>query len=175
MMRKSTVNSWKAIGSALLVTTMVVAGGRATRAASPEGSDDRGGNASVAARLGGFPGILAFLDRFVVPAEVTDPVVGPFFVPNIKEPAGDIEQCLAMLLDHDLGGSSPHFGAILADGHQCRSSMSNIHRGFGIPDFVIDRFIAIVGEQAAMVGVADSDIQEVAKALDSYRGGVRDK
>jgi hypothetical protein len=174
MIRTLTASSWKMITSALLVAAIVGGASRAMRAASTDGSDDRD-NTSVAARLGGFPGILAFLDRFVVPAEVADPVVGPFFVPNIKEPAGDIEQCLAMLLDHDLGGSSPHFGAILADGHQCRSSMSNIHRGFGIPDFVIDRFIAIVGEQAAMVGVADSDIQEVAKVLDSYRGGVRNK
>jgi hypothetical protein len=175
MIRTVTTNAWNVMTSALLVAMIVIGATRATRAEPADGSDDRGGNTSVAARLGGFPGILAFLDRFVVPAEVADPVVGPFFVPNIKEPAGDIEQCLAMLLDHDLGGSSPHFGAILADGHQCRSSMSNIHRGFGIPDFVVDRFIAIVGEQAAMAGVADSDIQEVAKVLDSYRGGVRNK
>ena len=172
MMRTLTANLWKALPSAILAT-MLAAGAVRVSAAAPGGTDDR--NASVAARLGGFPGILGFLDKLVVPAEVAVPVVGPFFVPNIKEPAGDIEQCLAMLLDHDLGGSSPHFGAILADGHQCRSSMSNIHRGFGIPDFVIDRFIAIVGEQAAVAGVADSDIQEVAKVLNSYRGGVRDK
>jgi len=174
MMRTLTANLWKVAPSAILAT-MLAAGAVGVSAAVPGGAGDGDGNTSVAARLGGFPGILAFLDRFVVPAEVIDPVVGPFFVPNIKEPAGDIEQCLAMLLDHDLGGSSPHFGAVLADGHQCRSSMTNIHRGFGIPDFVIDRFIAIVGEQAAKVGVADSDIQEVAKALNSYRGGVRDK
>jgi hypothetical protein len=174
MMRKLTVNSSKAYLTAILAVVLA-AGVVRLSAAAPGAEDDRGGNTSVAARLGGFPGILAFLDRLVVPAEVADPVVGPFFVPNIKEPAGDIEQCLAMLLDHDLGGSSPHFGAVLADGHQCRSSMSNIHGGFGIPDFVIDRFIAIVGEQAALAGVADSDIQAVAKALNSYRGGVRDK
>src|SRR5262249_32999870 len=138
MMRTVRVNSWKMVGLALLVAAIAGSAGGALRAAPANESDDRVGNTSVAARLGGFPGILAFLDRFVVPAEVADPVVGPFFVPNIKEPAGDIEQCLAMLLDHDLGGSSPHFGAVLADGHQCRSSMSNIHRGFGIPDSVID-------------------------------------
>lgn len=175
MTQNVTTDVRKTMIMALLVAAIVSGASGAMRAATASGSDDRGGTTSVAARLGGFPGILAFLDRYVVPAEVADPVVGPFFVPNIKEPAGDIEQCLAMLLDHDLGGSSPHFGAILADGHQCRSSMTNIHRGFGIPDFVIDRFIAIVGEQAAMVGVADSDIQEVAKVLDSYRGGVRNK
>ena len=175
MTQNVTTNFRKTIILALLVTAMVSGTSGAMRIAAARDSADGGGNTSVAARLGGFPGILAFLDRYVVPAEVADPVVGPFFVPNIKEPAGDIEQCLAMLLDHDLGGSSPHFGAVLADGHQCRSSMSNIHRGFAIPDFVIDRFIAIVGEQAAIVGVADSDIQEVAKVLDSYRGGVRNK
>ena len=41
-----------------------------------------------------------------------------------------------MLLDHDLGGSSAHFGAVVTDGHQCRSSMSNIHRGLNIPDSI---------------------------------------
>jgi len=162
-------------GSSLVVLAIVAGAGRVPSAAASDNQEGRNGNNSVAARLGGFQGILAFLDQFVVPAEVADPVVGPFFVPNIKEPAGDIEQCLAMLLDHDLGGSSPHNGAVLQDQHQCRSSMSDIHRGFRIPDRVIDRFIAIVGEQAAMVGVADADIQEVAKALERYRGGVRNK
>jgi hypothetical protein len=148
----------------------------APQAAGPEkGQDGRNGNNSVAARLGGFPGIFNFLDRFAVPAELADPEIAPFFA-NLTETPGDIETCLAMLLDHDLGGSSPHNGFIVpATGHQCRSSMSNIHRGRNIPDRIVDKFIAIVGEQAAFVGVADSDIAEVAKVLESYRGGVRNK
>ena len=162
-------------GSSLVVLAIVAGAGRVSSAAASDNQEGRNGNNSVAARLGGFQGILAFLDQFVVPAEVADPVVGPFFVPNIKEPAGDIEQCLAMLLDHDLGGSSPHNGTVLADGHQCRSSMTNIHRGLNIPDRIIDKFIGIVGEQAALAGVADADIAEVAKVLDRYRGGVRNK
>jgi len=137
-------------------------------------ASDGDGNRSVAARLGGFPGILGFLHGFVVPAELADPEIAPFFA-NLTETPGDIEICLAMLLDHDLGGSSPHNGAITPTGHQCRSSMSNIHRGLNIPDRIVDKFIAIVGEQAALVGVADSDIAAVAKALESYRGGVRNK
>jgi hypothetical protein len=80
-----------------------------------------------------------------------------------------------MLLDHDLGGRSQHFGAVLADGHQCRSSMSNIHRGLNIPDAIVTKFILIVGQQATAAGVAPADIAEVAKTLDSYRGGVRNK
>ena len=87
---------------------------------------------SVAARLGGFPGILAFLRNLAAPAILRDPITGPFFG-HLSETPDDIEECLAMLLDHDLGGSSPHFGADLADGHQCRSSMTNIHRGHHIP------------------------------------------
>jgi len=137
-------------------------------------ASDGDGNRSVAARLGGFPGILGFLHGFVVPAELADPEIAPFFA-NLTETPGDIEICLAMLLDHDLGGSSPHNGAITPTGHQCRSSMSNIHRGLNIPDRIVDKFITIVGEQAALVGVADSDIAAVAKALESYRGGVRNK
>jgi hypothetical protein len=80
-----------------------------------------------------------------------------------------------MLLDHDLGGSSPHFGATLADGHQCRSSMSNIHRGLRIPDRIVDRFIAIVGNEATAAGVGSADVQTIAKVLDRYRGGVENK
>ena len=34
---------------------------------------------------------------------------------------------------------------------------------------------ADIEKEAAVAGVADSDIQEVAKVLNSYRGGVRDK
>src|ERR1700720_2845788 len=73
---------------------------------------------SVAARLGGFPGIPAFL-KITAPVILSYPVTVPFF-DFLTESADDIENCLAMLLDHDLGGSSPHFGAKLADGHQCR-------------------------------------------------------
>ena len=132
------------------------------------------GNNSVAARLGGFPGIFNFLDALVVPAELADPEIAAFFT-RLTETPGDIELCLAMLLDHDLGGSSAHNGTILPDGHQCRSSMSDIHRGLNIPDRIIDKFIAIVGEQAALAGVADAVIAQVAKVLDRYRGGVRNK
>jgi hypothetical protein len=156
------------------VVLAVALGWAAPQAAGSDGSG-KDGNGSVAAHLGGYPGILNFLNALVVPAEVADPVVGPFLVPNIKENALDLEKCLALLLDHDLGGSSPHFGMVLEDGHQCRSSMSNIHRGFNIPDHVIDRFIEIVGEQATIAGVPTDDIQAVAKALNTYRGGVRNK
>jgi hypothetical protein len=129
---------------------------------------------TVSSRLGGRAGILAFLETAVVPAELADPEIAPFFT-RLTETPGDIEECLANLLDHDLGGDSPHFGAVLADGHQCRSSMSNIHRGLRIPDRIVDKFIMIVGEQAALAGVAPADIQQVAHELDSYRGGVRNK
>jgi hypothetical protein len=140
-------------------------------------SDGRSGNndnGSVAARLGGFPGIFNFLDALVVPAELADPEIAAFFA-HLTETPGDIEACLALLLDHDLGGSSPHNGTVLADGHQCRSSMTEIHRGLNIPDRIIDKFIAIVGEQAALAGVADADIAQVATVLNRYRGGVRNK
>jgi hypothetical protein len=137
-------------------------------------ASDHGGQGTVSARLGGFDGILAFLESSVVPAELADPEIASFFT-HLTETPGDIEQCLARLLDHDLGGNSPHFGAVLADGHQCRSSMSNIHRGLEIPDRIVTKFIMIVGQQAALAGVAPADIQEVADVLDSYRGGVRNK
>jgi hypothetical protein len=129
---------------------------------------------TVAARLGGFPGILAFLHNFAVPALLADAEVASFFG-NLTETPEEIEQCLAMLLDHDLGGSSPHNGAVLDTGHQCRSSMSNIHRDRHIPDQTVTKFISIVGQQAASVGVSQADIEAVAKVLERYRGGVRNK
>jgi hypothetical protein len=144
--------------------------------AAPGKSEKGNGNGqgTVSDRLGGEPGILSFLEKLVVPAELADPEIAPFFA-HLTETPSDIEQCLAMLLDHDLGGHSPHFGAVLADGHQCRSSMSDIHRGLDIPDRIVDKFILIVGQQATLAGVAPADIQEVADVLDSYRGGVRNK
>jgi hypothetical protein len=137
-------------------------------------SPEQHGSGTVSARLGGFEGILAFLENSVVPAELADPEIAAFFT-HLTETPTDIEQCLAMLLDHDLGGDSPHFGAVLADGHQCRSSMSNIHRGLAIPDRIVTKFILIAGQQAALAGVAPADIQEIAGVLDRYRGGVRNK
>ena len=129
---------------------------------------------TVAARLGGHHGILAFLHKFAVPALLADAEVASFFG-NLSETPDDIEECLAMLLDHDLGGSSPHNGTVLHSGHKCRSSMSNIHRGRNIPNKTVTKFINIVGEQAKIAGISDADIQAVAKVLGRYRGGVRNK
>jgi len=162
---------------ATLALTLQGCGGPAEQtdlAVPVRGTAQHGGDGSVSARLGGFDGILAFLENDVVPAELGDPEIAPFFT-RLTESPGDIEQCLAMLLDHDLGGESPHFGAVLADGHQCRSSMSNIHRGLAIPDRIVTKFIVIAGQQAALAGVAPADIQEIAGVLESYRGGVRNK
>jgi len=175
-MRTTTVthrmSSLAALAGALALAISLIAPSAALAADGSSGDD--GGNNSVAARLGGFPGIFNFLDALVVPAELADPEIAAFFT-RLTETPSDIEMCLAMLLDHDLGGSSPHNGTILPDGHQCRSSMSDIHRGLNIPDRIIDKFIAIVGEEAALAGVADADIAQVAKVLNRYRGGVRNK
>jgi hypothetical protein len=161
-----------ACGAATMGENESLTSASSTAARSGGGKGDDQG--SVSARLGGFDGILGFLEKDVVPAELGDPEIAAFFT-HLTESPGDIEQCLARLLDHDLGGRSPHFGAVLADGHQCRSSMSNIHRGLNIPDRIVDKFILIVGQQATLAGVAPADIQEVAKTLDKYRGGVRNK
>jgi hypothetical protein len=164
--------------AALLIGALAGCGGDEANgvgsATSAQEERSRGDGDTVSSRLGGRAGVLAFLEQKVVPAELGDPEIAAFFT-RLTETAGDIEECLANLLDHDLGGDSPHFGAVLADGHQCRSSMSNIHGGLHIPDRIIDKFILIVGEQAAMAGVAPADIQEVAHVLDSYRGGVRNR
>lgn len=132
------------------------------------------GSGTVSARLGGRAGILAFLHTFAVPALLADPEIVPFFG-NLTETPDDIEQCLANLLDHDLGGDSPKNGAVLASGHVCRSSMSEIHRGLAIPDRIVTKFITIAGGEALAAGVAPADVEELGKALERYRGGVREK
>ena len=167
----------KCLGVLLLGASLLACGGSRDAPGSTSSSlrgSGEGGAGTVASRLGGRAGILAFLESAVVPAELADPEIAAFFT-HLTETPDDINQCLANLLDHDLGGDSPHFGAVLADGHECRSSMSRIHRGLDIPDRIIDKFILIAGQQAAQAGVAPDDIQAVADVLDRYRGGVRNK
>ncbi len=129
---------------------------------------------TVASRLGGYHGILAFLHNFAVPALLADGEIVAFFG-NLTVTPDDIEQCLAMMLDHDLGDSSPHSGAVVESGHKCRGLMPKIHKGRNIPDRTISRFIQIVSEQAALAGVSKVDIKAIAKALEQNRGGVRNK
>ena len=143
----------------------------AWRAVSASG---RGDDQSVSARLGGFDGILAFLHTRAVPALLADPQIAPFFAhPSVS--ADDIEECLARLLDHDLGGPSQHNGAVTRSGHACRSSMSNIHRGLQIPDGIVTRFLDIVRTEALGAGVAAADVDVIIDRLDRYRGGTRNK
>ena len=129
---------------------------------------------SVASRLGGYYGILAFLHNYAVPALLSDNEIASFFG-NLTETPMDISQCLAMMLDHDLGGSSRHDGAVLDTGHKCRGSMPKIHKGRNIPDRTITKFIQIIGEQAELAGISPADIKAVAKVLEQKRAGVRNK
>lgn len=143
-------------------------------------------NTSVAKRLGGADGIAAFISAKVVPALVNSEL-GPFFtggVTRLTESTSQTVQCLARLLDHDLGGSSPKNGAIVTDAaappdfpaqHQCRSSMSNVHTGMRITDAQFDLFINIVASEALKAGVAPSDVAAVGKVLGDYRGSITDK
>lgn len=129
---------------------------------------------SVAARLGGYYGILAFLHNYAVPALLADREIASFFG-NLTETPVDISQCLAMMLDHDLGGSSRHDGTVLDTGHKCRGSMPKIHKGRNIPDRTITKFIQIIGQQAELAGISEADIKAVAKVLEQKRAGVRNK
>ncbi|WP_292996480.1 hypothetical protein [Nitrosomonas sp.] len=132
------------------------------------------GSGTVASRLGGYPGILAFLHNFAVPALLADSEIASFFG-NLTQTPAEIEQCLAMMLDHDLGGSSRHSGATLESGHRCRGSMPKIHQGRNIPDEVITKFIGIVSQQAELAGVSQFDTKAIAKVLERNRPGVRNK
>lgn len=132
---------------------------------------DRGGRGTVSERLGGVDGIRAFLEQKAVPAVLADPELAPFFA-HLTETPGDIEDCLARLLDHDLGGMSAKNGTMTGTGHVCRSSMSDVHRGLGINDHAFTRFIEVVGREALAAGVAPADVEEVAHKLESYRGAI---
>ncbi len=143
-------------------------------------------NTTVAQRLGGADGIAAFISAKVVPALVASDLA-PFFtggVTRLTESTSQTVQCLARLLDHDLGGSSPKNGAIVSDPeappafpalHQCRSSMSNVHRGMNISDAQFDEFVGIVARQALDAHVAAADVAAVGKVLNRYRGSITEK
>lgn len=155
-----------AVLALLAVGTLVYVSLRPSTAFAVRGNGD-----TVSARLGGLNGIRAFLHTKAVPAILADPELAPFFG-HLTETPGDIEECLARLLDHDLGGISSKNGTQTETGHICRSSMSNVHRGMGIDDHAFDRFVEIVGREAIAAGVAPADVQEVAKKLESYRGSI---
>src|SRR5262245_39110496 len=131
----------------------------------------RGNDDSVSAHLGGVEGIRAFLEQKAVPAILADPELAPFFT-HLTESPGDIEDCLARLLDHDLGGPSAKNGTVTATGHVCRSSMSDVHHDMGISDHVFTHFIEVVGREAAAAGVSAADIDAIAKRLETYRGSI---
>lgn len=169
--------------SVVLAGTMLV-----THAAIASDDDDDFvlRNQTVAQRLGGADGIAAFISTKVVPALVASEL-GPFFtggVTRLTESTSQTVQCLARLLDHDLGGSSPKNGAIVTDAaappafpaqHQCRSSMSDVHRGMHISDAQFNLFISIVAREALNAGVQPADVAAVGKVLGRYRGSITDK
>jgi hypothetical protein len=143
-------------------------------------------NQSVAQRLGGVDGIAAFINTRVVPALVASELA-PFFtggVTPLTESTSQTVQCLARLLDHDLGGSAAKNGAIVTDAaappdfparHRCRSSMSTVHRGMNISDAQFDLFISIVACEALAAGVQTDDVAAVGKVLSRYRGSITHK
>ncbi|MBA2963043.1 MULTISPECIES: hypothetical protein [Ramlibacter] len=137
---------------------------------------------SVAARLGGADGIGAFIQARVVPALLASELKVFFTggVVPLTESTSQTVTCLARLLDHDLGGRSAKNGSVAVDAaaapfpveHQCRSSMSDVHRGMRITDAQFALFINIVATEALAAGVAGDDVQEVGKVLTRYRGSV---
>lgn len=170
------------IAASLLTGALLLAG-----AASAQEDDDfvlR--SQTVAQRLGGADGIAAFINARVVPALLASDLA-PFFtgrVTPLTESTNQTVQCLARLLDHDLGGSSPKNGAVVVDAaappdfpaqHRCRSSMSNVHRGMNITDEQFDLFIAIVGRETLAAGVKGDDVAAVGKVLGRYRGSITRK
>jgi hypothetical protein len=169
--------------SAVLAGTMLLA---LPAFASDDDDDFVLRNQTVAQRLGGVDGIAGFISDRVVPALVASELA-PFFtggVTRLTESTSQTVQCLARLLDHDLGGSAPKNGAIVTDTaappafpaqHKCRSSMSSVHRGMHISDAQFDLFISIVAREALNAGVQPDDVAAVGKVLGRYRGSITDK
>jgi hypothetical protein len=169
--------------------SILVAGSVVFTGAAFAGDDDDDfvlRNQTVAQRMGGVDGITGFINAKVVPALVASEL-GPFFtggVTRLQASTSQTVQCLARLLDHDLGGSAPKNGAIVSDPkaapnfpvqHRCRSSMSNVHRGMNISDAQFNLFISIVAREALNAGVAEADVAAVGKVLGRYRGSITDK
>src|SRR4029077_10148339 len=136
-MRSTSSKLSLAVASLLTVAAFAAVAWFATKPAPA--SADRGKDDSVAAHLGGEAGIRAFLETKAVPAILADPELAPFFT-HLTETPADIEDCLARLLDHDLGGKSAKNGTTTATGHVCRSSMSDVHHDMGISDHVFSHF-----------------------------------
>lgn len=143
-------------------------------------------NMTVAQRLGGADGIAAFINARVVPALLNSDLRRFFVgeVTRLTESTGQTVACLARLLDHDLGGSSPKNGAIVSDPlaapnfpteHKCRSSMTEVHRGMNVSDGEFDLFISIVAREALAAGVTADDVAAVGKVLGRYRGNITNK
>ena len=168
-MRSSPTKGMLTIASLITVAAFAAVAWYTTHPAPAVAS--RGKDDSVAARLGGEEGIRAFLETKAVPAILADPELAPFFA-HLTETPADIEDCLARLLDHDLGGQSAKNGTTTATGHVCRSSMSDVHHDMGISDHVFTHFIEVVGREALAAGVSKSDVDEIAKRLETYRGSI---
>lgn len=128
--------------------------------------------------LGGVYGIYNFLDKFAVPALLADPMVGAYFNGKKFTPTESglqISACLALFLDNELGGPSPHSGDRVIDAnspdilHKCRGSMTQVHKTMQLDNAVFDRFIQVVAEQAQRAGIPAADISEVGAALERTR------
>jgi hypothetical protein len=138
--------------------------------------------ASLSQDLGGAAGIFKFLEDYAVPALVADPLVGPFFNGekfSLSESPTQISACLAMLLDKQLGGSSPKSGALVPDPtfvdhplHICRSSMAKVHEFMRLGPAEFDQFVKIVADQAKLAGIPDKHIAALGKALNRSRKAI---
>jgi hypothetical protein len=160
------------------VTSIILAGSLISPSASfaMDGADSM--KDTVSKHLGGLYGIYNFLEKFAVPALLADPIVGPYF--NGKkftptESGFQISACLALFLDNELGGPSPHSGDRVIDAgspdilHKCRGSMTQVHKAMKLDDTDFTQFITIVAQQAKRAGIPDADIAEVGAALERTR------
>lgn len=133
---------------------------------------------TVSKHLGGVYGIYNFLEKFAVPALLADPIVAPYFNGQKFTPTESgfqISACLALFLDNELGGPSPHSGDRVIDAHspdilhKCRGSMTQVHKAMKLDDDDFTQFVTIVAQQAKRAGIPDADIAEVGAALERTR------
>ncbi len=135
-----------------------------------------GGSETLCARLGGMTGIAGAV-KVVATAEVTDPMIGPFFcgVGASGHPgtAQDIEDCLTNQLGEAAGCSGVTYaGSKAASGFACRD-MASAHKNIAkISDAVFMEFMTNAGtalkgikDSSGKQAVSDADIATIASVL----------
>ena len=126
------------------------------------------------ARLGAERGISGAVD-LIVAAEVQDPEIAAFFVPNTMAGAvpnvDQIKLCLVKQLSSVAGGRQT-YPTTLDDGYMCRD-MATAHAGLGIDSDVFDKFVMIAADTlTSSAGVSSEDVMTIGTVLNGTKDAI---